>query len=153
MLAVSGGVTPPVIPCLHGLYPRKFHTESDIHTIDMHEQLLSFKSDNHQTLGELLMGFLHYYSTFEYNLYAISVRLGARIPIDECRLARSQKNDPHQWKYLCIEEPFDLTNTARSVYDPEVFQQVKSVFVSSYNKLNETRDLMGIFKLNDAEAI
>lgn len=127
--------------------------DSDIHNIDMHEQLHAFHSDNHQTLGELLMGFLHYYSMFEYNTYAISVRLGSRIPIDECRLARSHKNDPHQWKLLCIEEPFDLSNTARSVYDVDVFEKVKNVFVISYNKLNETRELDSIFKLNNTKKI
>lgn len=144
-----GGATPPVIPCLHGLYPSKFHTDSDIHTLDMQEQLHSFHSDNHQSLGELLLEFLHYYTVFPYNLYAISIRLGAKIPIDECRMARSQKNDPHQWKYLCIEEPFDLTNTARSVYDPDVFEKIKNVFVKSFNKLHDTRDLFSIFNLND----
>lgn len=141
-----GGVTPPVIPCLHGLYPGKFYPFSDIHSIDMWEQLSTFHSDNHQSLGELFLGFLHYYSHFEYNLYAISVRLGARIPIDECRMAKSSRNDPHQWKLLCIEEPFDLTNTARSVYDLETFENIKTVFRNSYSTLHETRDLFSIFK-------
>lgn len=115
----------------------------------MWEQINTFHSDNHQTLGELLLGFFHYYCRFEYNLHAISVRLGARIPIDECRSAKSSRNDPHQWKLLCIEEPFDLTNTARSVYDIEAFENIKSVFRNSYRKLQETRDLLSIFKQND----
>lgn len=146
-----GGVAPPVIPCLHGLYPSKFLPDSDIHTIDMQEQLHSFQSDNTQTLGELMLGFLHYYATFNYAVNAISVRLGARIPIDECRMARSHKNDPHQWKHLCIEEPFDLTNTARSVYDPQIFEKIKQVFVHSYNRLHDSRDLNSVFNYDDTE--
>lgn len=35
--------------------------------------------------------------------YAISVRLAKKIPIEECRMVQSLKNDPRQWKYLCIE--------------------------------------------------
>lgn len=147
-LCFTGGVTPPVIPCLHGLYPGKFHMDSDIHSIDMQERLHVFRSDNRQSLGELLLGFLNYYSRFQYDMYAISVRLGARVPIDECRMMRSYKNDPHQWKLLCIEEPFDFSNTARSVYDYNVFERVKNVFVMSYNKLKETRELMAIFNMD-----
>ncbi|GLV43903.1 GLD2 poly(A) polymerase [Carabus blaptoides fortunei] len=147
------GVAPPVIPCLHGLYPGKFLPDSDIHSIDMQEQLIPFHSDNNQTLGELLLGFLRYFATFNYAVHAISVRLGARIPIDECRLARSHKNDPHQWKHLCIEEPFDLTNTARSVYDPQIFQRIKSVFIASHNRLERTRDLITIFQFDNIDKL
>lgn len=42
-------------------------------------------------------------SYFSFSQYAISVRLASRVPIEECRRARTYKNDPHQWKYLCIE--------------------------------------------------
>lgn len=43
-----------------------------------------------------------------------------------------------------LPEPFDLTNTARSVYDEEVFKRVRQVFLDSYKLLNETRDLSAI---------
>lgn len=111
----------------------------------MQEQLVTFHSDNTQTLGELMVGFLQYYSTFNYTQSAISIRLGSRIPIEECRSARTQKNDYHQWKLLCIEEPFDLTNTARSVYDPQIFERIKGVFFHSYHRLHDTRNLLSIF--------
>lgn len=38
----------------------------DINSIDMNEELPSFNSENKQTLGELFLGFLEYYSNFEY---------------------------------------------------------------------------------------
>ncbi|XP_018323171.1 poly(A) RNA polymerase gld-2 homolog A-like isoform X2 [Agrilus planipennis] len=138
------GVTPPVIPCLHGLYPDKFSPDIEIHNIDVQEELPPFFSDNKQSLGELLVGFLHYYTFFDYDSYAISVRLGSYVPIDECRYARAPKNDPHQWKCLCIEEPFDLTNTARSVYDLETFKRIKRVFHSSYAKVIQTKRLESV---------
>lgn len=43
-----------------------------------------------------------------------------------------------------LSEPFDLTNTARSVYDEEVFKRVRKVFMDSYKLLDETRDLSAI---------
>lgn len=46
---------------------------------------------------------MYIYTVFSYSHYAISVRAASVLPIEECRLARSPKNDPHQWKELCIE--------------------------------------------------
>ncbi|KAJ9575960.1 hypothetical protein L9F63_007187 [Diploptera punctata] len=146
------GVSPPVLPCLHEMYQGKFTPHSDIQSIDIHEDLKPFSSENKQSLGELLYGFLRYYVGFDFGQYAISVRLASVIPIEECRRARTYKNDPHQWKYLCIEEPFDLTNTARSVYDPDVFERVKEVFETSYNNLKKSRsNVESIFRLNDKD--
>ncbi|MPC47735.1 Poly(A) RNA polymerase gld-2 A [Portunus trituberculatus] len=74
----------------------------------------------------------------------ISVRTGGTVPTAHCRSVPSSKNDSRMWKYLCIEEPFDLTNTARSVYDEEVFKRVRKVFLDSYKLLDEKRDLSAI---------
>lgn len=66
--------------------------------------------------------------------------------IEDCKNARSAKNDPNHWLTLCIEEPFDLTNTARSAYDGEIFLKVKDVFFNSWFRLKESRDLQSVFK-------
>lgn len=42
-------------------------------------------------------------------------------------------------------EPFDLSNTARSVYDCVIFEQIKSVFVKSADVLERTMDLNSVF--------
>lgn len=65
------GVKPCVLPCLHEMYPEKFQNTyhqrtSDITSIDMCETLPPFTSKNEQTLGELFLGFLQYYSNFRY---------------------------------------------------------------------------------------
>jgi len=86
-------------------------------------------------------------------------------------LHRSAKNDPHQWKFLCVEgkynilqvstvisednnmfvqlflivEPFDRTNTARSVYDRDVFEKILGIFAASWKSLERTKDLNSIF--------
>lgn len=143
------GVSPPVLPCLHEMFPEKFNIilkSNDLGGfVDQHEDIGPYESQNMQTLGELFLNFLEYYSNFDYTQYAISVRTGSILPIEVCRQAKSIKNDIHQWKELCIEEPFDLTNTARSVYDCETFERVKAVFIASWKILLETLDLNSIF--------
>ncbi|KXJ76885.1 hypothetical protein RP20_CCG008758 [Aedes albopictus] len=140
------GVNPPVLPCLHAMFPDKFVRMSDISTLDLMEKVEPYKNDNNSTLGELLEQFLEYYANFDYAHYAISVRTASVIPIESARVARSYKNDPHHWRQLCIEEPFDLTNTARSVFDADVFDQIKSVFSICWRRLKETNDLSSIFE-------
>ncbi|CAG9818422.1 unnamed protein product [Phaedon cochleariae] len=92
-------------------------------------------------LGELLVSFFRYYASYNFQQYAISVRAGCSLSIDECRYAKAPKNDPHQWKYLCIEEPFDLTNTARSVFDTEALKHLKTLIGSAYAELDESKTL------------
>nr|XP_023013226.1 poly(A) RNA polymerase gld-2 homolog A-like [Leptinotarsa decemlineata] len=144
------GVTPPVLPCLHGLIPEKF-SDHESHSMDVQEEISSirdFKSDNIMSLGELLIGFFQYYSLYNFQQYAISVRTGSSLPIDECRYLKAPKNDPHQWKYLCIEEPFDLTNTARSVFDLESFKLIKTIITLSYEELATSKMLNNILPVS-----
>lgn len=84
--------------------------------------------------------------SFSYANHAISIRTGGVLPIEECKSARSLKNDPNHWQTLCIEEPFDLTNTARSAYDGEIFLKIKNVFFQSFYLLKESRELMSVFE-------
>lgn len=58
-------VQPPVLPCLHNMYPHKFQKVHDINVIDMNEDLEPYYSENAQPLGELFLRFLEYYSHFE----------------------------------------------------------------------------------------
>ncbi|XP_055606068.1 poly(A) RNA polymerase gld-2 homolog B-like [Uranotaenia lowii] len=140
------GVNPPILPCLHAMYPDKFVRMSDISHLDLMEAMEPYKNDNTQTIGELFLQFLEYYANFDYSLYAISVRTASVIPIESARVARSYKNDPHHWRQLCIEEPFDLTNTARSVFDADIFEQIKAVFSTCWRRLKDTNDLSSVFE-------
>ncbi|XP_077291148.1 poly(A) RNA polymerase gld-2 homolog A-like [Arctopsyche grandis] len=130
------GTQPNVLPCLQKELPDKFSNTCNIHQIEIHEQMPPYKSENNQALGELLYGFLQYYTYFEYSKYAISVRTGKLISVEDCRAAH--RNETHQWKFLCVEEPFDLSNTARSVYDPDVFAHICSVFEKSKQALEKS---------------
>lgn len=78
-------VAPAVLPCLHTMYPLKFQvsgrknfhrfhhlkvnvnlfqTVHDINMIDMNEDMEPYYSENTQSLGELFLKFLEYYSNF-----------------------------------------------------------------------------------------
>ncbi|KAH8337072.1 hypothetical protein KR074_012240, partial [Drosophila pseudoananassae] len=141
------GCIPHVLPCLHSLYPEKFHLDQqDCLDLDLIEPIEPYQTHNTQTLGEHLLGFFKYYSNFDFRNYALSIRTGGVLPVSTCRLAKSQKNDVYQWKELNIEEPFDLSNTARSVYDYATFERVKYIFVTSGRRLEHTLDLASIFR-------
>ncbi len=43
-----------------------------------------------------------------------------------------------------LSEPFDRTNTARSVYDPAAFQKIVDVFRQSAAKISQTKDLSSV---------
>ncbi|CAG9809528.1 unnamed protein product [Chironomus riparius] len=144
---LQSAISPPVLPCLHQKYPEKFQTLHDITTIDMMERLdTDWRSENYQSLGELFLRFLDYYSNFDYSRNAISIRTGGTLSIEECRNVKTPKNDPNHWQTLCIEEPFDLTNTARSAYDGEIFEKIKSVFFQSWCLLREYKTLDSLFQ-------
>nr|NP_001285143.1 wispy, isoform B [Drosophila melanogaster]AHN59613.1 wispy, isoform B [Drosophila melanogaster] len=138
---------PHVLPCLHSLYPEKFQLgQQDCLDLDLIEPIEPYQALNTQTLGEHLLGFFKYYSTFDFRNFAISIRTGGVLPVSTCRMAKSPKNDVYQWKELNIEEPFDLSNTARSVYDGPTFERVKAVFLISARRLDHTLDLATIFR-------
>ncbi|KAL4141673.1 hypothetical protein QTP88_004265 [Uroleucon formosanum] len=140
-------VEPPVLPSLQCIYGMKFSSNTDIEFVHMHEQLPSsgWRSDNKQSLGELLLQFFQYYNDFNFYKHAVSVRMGSPIPLEICRMADSAKNNPGQWKFIGIEEPFEKTNTARSVNNYNVFAQIKEAITNSYNQLKETMSLDSIF--------
>ncbi|ESO98294.1 hypothetical protein LOTGIDRAFT_64710, partial [Lottia gigantea] len=138
---LQDGCEPKVLPSLHKLHPEMFSSTSDIRQLKLNENL-KFETKNNQSLGELFLGFLDYYSNkFDYETYAISVRLGTKLPK---RIIAQQTDNIRQWKYLCIEEPFDLSNTARAVYDDYAFIRIRRVFRVSFHKLNQKRDVSAI---------
>jgi poly(A) RNA polymerase GLD2 len=60
--------------------------------------------------------------------------------------ANSVNGQYSEWKYLLIEEPFDLTNTARSVFDQRVFSQIINVFKKSAEIYGSLRNVDFLFE-------
>ncbi|XP_074663084.1 poly(A) RNA polymerase gld-2 homolog A-like [Tubulanus polymorphus] len=139
------GAEPPVMPSLQKLAPSKFNCDTDIRTLTLSDALPNYNCTNNASLGELFLGFLKYYSeTFDFDRYAISVRLGMKVPKD---MVMGIEIPPRtQWKHICIEEPYDKSNTARSVYDEYTFHRIKRVFNASYQRLRRTRNLSSLFE-------
>ncbi|XP_013391307.1 poly(A) RNA polymerase GLD2-like [Lingula anatina] len=123
------GCSPAVIPSLQQKFAHKFSADLDITSLRLEEDLPPFNSLNKQTLGELFLGFLEYYGQkFDFKHEAISIRLGCKLPVGTMMRQDMLRNPVSQWKWLCIEEPFNLSNTARSVYDEYAFQRIRKVF-------------------------
>jgi len=139
---LQAGVKPAVLPCLQKTNPNMFSAHSDVRHLSLTmEELVQYKSQNTATLGELFLGFLNYYAN-EFNFdRIISIRLGCSLNMME---ASQNGIKPFDWKCLRIEEPFERSNTARSVYDQHVFWRVLRVFKASFNVLHKTRDLDSI---------
>lgn len=136
------GCSPPALPSLQAEYPAIFSATQDVRLINLDDRLPSFSSPNRDTLGELFHGFLNYFANrFDFETDAMSVRLAKKVDKTVVMNQNPRRNPPGQWKYICIEEPFDLSNTARSVFDGLVFQRINRVIQRSWNILNSTHNV------------
>ncbi|KAK3789528.1 hypothetical protein RRG08_004598 [Elysia crispata] len=124
---LQAGIKPPVLPCLQQMKPEMYSPKIDVRKLSLNLQdRVTFTSQNQATLGELFLGFLNYYAFgFGYNNEVISIRKGKCVPRNEVTCSGS---DMMQWKFLNIEEPFEGSNTARSVFDFHVFTRILRVF-------------------------
>uniref|UniRef100_A0A7E4V0H6 PAP-associated domain-containing protein n=2 Tax=Panagrellus redivivus TaxID=6233 RepID=A0A7E4V0H6_PANRE len=137
------GIDTPVLPSLQSMFPRRFSSKNDIRMLNVSLPLervpenSNFRGNNDTTLGELLIGFFHYYAkTYEFEKSAISVRLGRRV--DRTTVARI---GCQQWSHVFIEEPFTLQNTAHSIYEERVFTAIKNKFDEAHRILTDTYDI------------
>ncbi|XP_053405452.1 poly(A) RNA polymerase GLD2-like isoform X2 [Mercenaria mercenaria] len=137
------GCNPPVLESIQKLYPDLFDYGDDIRNLKMNVKI-QFKSKNSQSLGDLFLGMLKYYTTeFSFDEDVISVRQGTKLPLHLVQSWTSPA-DKNMWKCLKIEEPFDRSNTARSCYDERTFARVMHVFSRSYRQLARTHNLDSI---------
>ncbi|XP_051710036.1 poly(A) RNA polymerase GLD2 isoform X3 [Oryctolagus cuniculus] len=134
----------PILPSLQKIYPESFSPAIQLHLVHQAPcNVPPYLSKNESTLGDLLLGFLKYYATeFDWNSQMISVREAKAIP----------RPDGIEWrnKYICVEEPFDGTNTARAVHEKQKFDMIKDQFLKSWHKLKSKRDLNSILPLRTA---
>ncbi|XP_015912539.2 poly(A) RNA polymerase GLD2 [Parasteatoda tepidariorum] len=135
------GCEPPVLPCLQKLNSRRFETTDYWRPISFGD-CLNFQTKNTQSLGSLLYGFFDYYTEkFDFSKDVMSVRLGCKLPKAVAMNFRSLKNKRGHWKFICIEEPFNRTNTACAVYDQDSFNRIMNAFKSTWLQLKAKKDL------------
>uniref|UniRef100_A0A7I4YXY6 PAP-associated domain-containing protein n=1 Tax=Haemonchus contortus TaxID=6289 RepID=A0A7I4YXY6_HAECO len=117
------GVQPAVLPNLQHLYPERFAGTPPLKQLNLFQPLnfLPNRPGNKQTIGELLVGFFHYYASFDFENVAISIRHAHVFP------RRTMPPDTFIYKVF-IEEPFDRNNTARCVTKAYVMDRIQRAF-------------------------
>jgi len=136
---LQAGVEPPVLPSLQKLHPETFHSDSYIFTLPFVSGLPEFRSDNGESLGELLSDFFEYYDRrFDFATDVGSVRTGERVANSACYdFAKANRLSPKQWEaYICMEEPFDRTNAGRAVIKRPEFDGILQAFKTAAAQLS-----------------
>ncbi|KAL9968861.1 hypothetical protein ACROYT_G021002 [Oculina patagonica] len=134
---LQAGCSPPVVPALQQIFPDIFQASNSVVidklTADVPAQIRAFKSSNTQSLGELLVGFFQYYSTFNWDR-TMSIRTGSTRPTE-------MYNKIWRGPYIRLEDPSDGGNVTRSVYDSYEFSRIKSAFSSASSQLRRDASL------------
>ncbi|GFY55794.1 poly(A) RNA polymerase gld-2 homolog A [Trichonephila inaurata madagascariensis] len=142
------GCDPPVLPCLQKMQSRRCDSGDYWKCLIPYGEGCTFRSKNTQSLGSLLFGFFDYYSDkFDFSKDVISVRLGCKLQKQVAMNFRSTKNKRGHWKFICIEEPFNRTNTACAVYDQASFNRIMSAFKTTWLHLKEKKELASVLSL------
>ncbi|XP_061875526.1 poly(A) RNA polymerase GLD2 isoform X2 [Colius striatus] len=109
----------PILPSLQKNYPESFDPSMQLQFVHRAPRIIPpYQSKNASSLGDLLIGFFEYYATeFDWSHQMISVREAKALP----------RPDGIEWrnKFICVEEPFDGTNTARAVHEKQKFNIIK----------------------------
>ncbi|XP_053303966.1 poly(A) RNA polymerase GLD2 [Spea bombifrons] len=128
----------PILPCLQKKYPEYFNPTMQLHLVHQAPRNVpQYISKNGACLGDLLVGFLRYFAIeFEWSKKMISVREAKALP----------RTDGIEWrnKYICVEEPFDRTNTARAVHEKQKFDLIQEEFLKAWVRLRDNRDLNSV---------
>ncbi|XP_074711021.1 poly(A) RNA polymerase GLD2 isoform X6 [Strix uralensis] len=134
----------PILPSLQKHYPEHFDPTMQLHLVHQASCTIPpYLSKNGSSLGDLLIGFFKYYATeFDWSHQMISVRDAKAIP----------RPDGIEWrnKFICIEEPFDGTNTARAVHEKQKFDIIRGEFLQAWHVLRNRKDLNYILPLRAA---
>ncbi|CAD6188621.1 unnamed protein product [Caenorhabditis auriculariae] len=97
-------LSPPVVPRLQEDYLDLSYEQRLVDNWDTYyhelDEMTGYASENKQSVGELFIGFLDYYSRYDYDNLVIQIR--RRNP-----LTKIEKEWP---RLLCIEDPFDFSH-------------------------------------------
>ncbi|NXK88168.1 GLD2 polymerase, partial [Formicarius rufipectus] len=135
----------PILPSLQKNYPECFDPTMQLHLVHQAPCAIPpYISKNGSSLGDLLIGFFKYYATeFDWNHQMISVREAKALP----------RPDGIEWrnKFICVEEPFDGTNTARAVHEKQKFDMIRGEFSQAWRLLRDKKDLNCVLPLRANE--
>ncbi|XP_077971406.1 poly(A) RNA polymerase GLD2-like [Styela clava] len=132
------GMDPPVLPSLQVKYPELFRPTTPVMNVGSHgDRVKPYRSENLMNLSQLLKKFFEYFAeTFDFEIQVMSVRLGKALYIDEIM------STGKEWgRMIKIEEPFDLTNTARAVHQDLTAERIIGQFRSANRILQRGKGL------------
>ena len=141
---LQSGCNPSVLPSLQTRHSSFFRTsDQNVQDITRYiydplpQNILSFRSDNNKTIGELFLGFFDHYCYFNWAFNGISVRHGENI---RRPLKRGSNNT-----YPYVEDPYQTgSNTARGVFKEEIWNDMIREFQSARYKLSNGRSFNDI---------
>ena len=149
-------IEPPVLPCLQKMSPQRYNIDINI---DEERNIwrqppIKWQSKNNNSLKQLMKGFFRYFGyVFRYDQHIISIREGKVLNRIYHRSSSSSTttssgggggnegdNLAIQWNSLmCVEEPFNRSNTTRCVKDYSTFERIKELLRMSSNALKGNR--------------
>lgn len=157
------GCSPPVVPVLQSILPNSFLIDSDVRQLEIDVKLPPFKSASKRPLDELFTGFFDYFSSrFDYAHHVISIRNDRAIRradtvkerkmlLDAGRLHGENEFDIQKsahFDLVYIEDPIDLSNTARLITHRDALADVIGKFKKCHTRLKETHNLRSIIVWN-----
>lgn len=83
---------PPILPNLQKNATDPLHFDEE----------MKWKSENKDSTGKLLIDFFDYYASFNFDEYAVSIRVGAPLKKQDCKCKHYQ---------VIVEDPFELGNS------------------------------------------
>jgi len=123
---------PAVIPNMIQTHPNLFnkHTKIDDMYSNRNENFIQYKSESTKSITELFVGFINYYSMFQWDQHTPSLSTGkllnraSHIPIAK---PNSYKNNV----FITIEDPLTLENASSFCVSGAAFTKIKQTFNSA----------------------
>lgn len=127
---------PPILPALHQRQHQRLPPKDGVESTfaDDLSQLRGFGKKNKSTLGQLLFDFFRFYAhEFDYDKYALSVRLGRL-------LTKKEKNWQHALNNrLCLEEPFNTSRNLGNTADEYSFKGLHLELRRAFDLISEAK--------------
>lgn len=127
---------PPMLPALHQRQHQRLPAKDGVESAfgDDLNKLRGFGKKNKSSLGKLLFDFFRFYAhDFDYDKYALSVRLGRL-------LTKKEKNWQHALNNrLCLEEPFNISRNLGNTADEYSFKGLHLELRRAFDLISEAK--------------
>jgi DNA polymerase sigma len=102
----------------------------------------NWKSANTETVGQLLAEFFDYYLHFDWDTYAVCIRLGKLVPKSETNFA------PSSLKPVVVEDPFEIDFNCTRLVKQHTLLRMKRLMKSAYISLFKQQNISELLPTN-----